>query len=162
MDNTARGVLAEFLVVRALRQYIRVQPRVEWDSYDLRAQIHGREVSVEVKSSSKVQSWTQRKHSPLQFRIAPTRKWDPQAGRYRDPPLRADIYVFSAFTAIDVGAHAVALNVDHWRFRVALGAELPDQKTITWNGLSEHGNFPECEYRHLAPEVEAIANRVPR
>ena len=54
MDNTARGVLAEFLVFTALRQHIRVQPHVEWDSYDLRPQFHGRDVSIEVKSSSKV------------------------------------------------------------------------------------------------------------
>lgn len=115
-----------------------------------------------MKSSSKVQSRTQRRHSPLQFRIAPTRKWVSQAGRYRDPPIRSDIYVFSAFTATNVGAHTAALNVDHWRFRVATGAELPDQKTMTCNGLSERGNFPERHCRHLAPAVEGIANRVPR
>lgn len=34
MDNTARGLVAEFLVATALEGLIPDQPRVEWDPYD--------------------------------------------------------------------------------------------------------------------------------
>lgn len=70
MDNTARGTLAEFLVATALKGHVRDQPRVEWDAYDLVARIGGRALTIEVKSSAKVQSWRQTKHSAVQFGIA--------------------------------------------------------------------------------------------
>ena len=74
MDNTARGLVAEFLVATALKGYIPDQPRVEWDAYDFVAKIDGRKVSIEVKSSAYVQSWEQRRYSNLQFNIRSTRK----------------------------------------------------------------------------------------
>ena len=162
MDNTARGILAEFLVAMALRQLVGTQPRVEWDAYDFLAHIRGRKVSIEVKSSSKIQSWKQQRYSPLQFRIAPTHKSDRESGRRSDQPLRADVYVFCAFAATNADTHTVALNADHWRFRVGPGTELPDQDTITWNRLGDYGKFPECDYSHLGSEVEAVVDRVAR
>ena len=39
MDNTARGLVAEFLVATALKTYIPDRPRVEWDPYDFEAEI---------------------------------------------------------------------------------------------------------------------------
>ena len=158
LDNTARGILAEFLVTTALNGLVEQRPRVEWDAYDILAEIQGREVSVEVKSSSRVQSWQQHEHSSPRFGIAPTSKWDADTGEYSDRPLRADIYVFCLFTATNVEAHAAAVNVDDWRFRVVPGSELPGQKTIGWNRL---GAFRTCGYSHLAQEVESVAARIP-
>ena len=45
---------------------------------DYVARVGGRNVTVEVRSSAKVQSWKQKKHSALQFGIAPSRKWNPE------------------------------------------------------------------------------------
>ena len=56
MDNTARGVLAEFLVGRALG--LTGEPRREWEGYDLRLPCCK---TIEVKSSARVQSWPQKK-----------------------------------------------------------------------------------------------------
>ena len=154
LDNTTRGVLAEFLVATALRGFVSERPRSEWDAYDLYAHVDDRDVTVEVKSSARVQSWAQRKLSRPEFRVAPTRKWNPATGRNSEEPLRADVYVFCLFAATVAETHAAALDVDHWRFRVAPGFDLPDQKSVSWNRLSR---FRVCEYQDVRREFEAAA-----
>lgn len=154
LDNTTRGVLAEFLVATALAGFVSKRPRSEWDAYDFRAHVGGRDVTVEVKSSARVQSWAQRKLSRPAFRVAPTRKWNPATGRNSEQPLRADIYVFCLFAATAVETHAAALDLNHWRFRVAPGSQLPDQQSVSWNRLSR---FRVCEYQDMRREFEAWA-----
>lgn len=156
MDNTARGVLAEFLVATALKGYISDQPRAEWAPYDFVARIGGRGVTVEVKSSAKVQSWKQKKHSALQFGIARSRKWNPETGRYGDKAERADIYVFCALLAANIRDHADALDIDNWRFQVALRATLPSRKSITWARLGQIVGEP-CGFEDLRLKIEVAA-----
>ena len=152
MDNTARGLVAEFLVATALKGYICDRPRVEWDPYDFVATLDGRELSIEVKSSAYVQSWKQERYSNLRFNIRPTRKWNPDTGTFSEP-CRAGIYVFCAFVKKEICDHAAALNTDNWRFRVVEGKKLCDRKTITWSGLSQFA--PECvRYEHLRQRIE--------
>ena len=62
MDNTARGLLAEFLVAAALG--LHKSPRTEWDSYDLRTPA---DITIEVKSAAAIQSWEQAAPTPIQF-----------------------------------------------------------------------------------------------
>ena len=138
MDNTARGLVAEFLVATALERletFIPDQSRVEWDPYDFEAEIDDWKVSIEVKSSAYVQSWKQKEYSKLQFDIKPTRKWNPETGKYSSEPCRADIYIFCALVEKSICEHAAALNTDNWRFRVVPEEELPDQETIAWSQL---------------------------
>ena len=118
MDNTARGLVAEFLVATALKTYIPDRPRVEWDPYDFEAEIDDPRVSIEVKSSAYVQSWKQEKYSNLQFNIRATFKWNPETGKYSNEPCRADLYVFCALVEKKVRDQAAVLNTDKWRFRV--------------------------------------------
>ena len=152
MDNTARGLVAEFLVATALEVHRR-SPRVEWAPYDFEAEIDGRMVSIEVKSSAYVQSWRQKKYSNLQFDIRPTCKWNPETGKYSDEPGRADIYVFCALVEQTVCEHAAALNTDNWRFRVIEGKQLCDRKTIAWDGLKQFA--PKCVgYEDLRQRIE--------
>ena len=158
MDNTARGILAEFLVATALKDYVADQPRAEWDPYDFVARIGGRDVTVEVKSSAKVQSWRQKKYSALQFGIAPSRKWNPETGKYGDEAKRADIYVFCALVETNIGEHLDALDIDNWRFRVVRRDALPDQKSITWARLNKIAGEPRG-YEHLRREIEVAATR---
>ena len=149
MDNTARGILGEFLVATALEEYVRDQPRVEWDPYDFVARIGGRRVTIEVKSSAKVQSWKQTKHSALQFGIAPSRKWNPETGKYGDEADRADIYVFCALVETNIGDHLDVLDIDNWRFRVVRRSALPvRQKSITWTRLGQLPGKP-CGFGRL-------------
>ena len=156
MDNTARGILAEFLVATALKGYVPDQPRAEWDPYDFVARIGGRKVTVEVKSSAKIQSWKQKKHSALQFGIAPSRKWDPETGKYDDEATRADVYVFCAFLGTNISEHSDALDVDNWRFQVVRREALPPQKSITWAGVGKIAGEP-CGFEDLRQQIEVAA-----
>ena len=69
MDNTTRGLLAEFLVAAAIGQ--QREPRKEWEAYDLETKSG---VTIEVKSSAYIQSWKQTAPSQIQFGIAPRKK----------------------------------------------------------------------------------------
>ncbi len=134
LDNTARGVLAEFLVATALG--ISERPRVEWVPYDLETTVDGEPVKIEVKSSARVQSWKQKTLSPIEFNIAPTRGWNAETGKYQseEPSRSADIYVFCALRKCRIMEHVEALNTDNWDFYVlhrdVLDRERPDQKKI--------------------------------
>lgn len=89
--NTNRGLLAEFLVARALGDPAEL--RDPWRPYDVETP---EGVTVEVKSASYVQSWAQKDHTYISFRIAPTRAWDPATGEWEPEQRRqADVYVFA-------------------------------------------------------------------
>ncbi len=63
LNNTYRGMLAEFIVARALD--LDNITRVEWELYDL---LYG-ETKIEVKSSAYIQSWEQEKLTSPRFDI---------------------------------------------------------------------------------------------
>ncbi|MBK7706563.1 MAG: hypothetical protein IPJ30_12495 [Acidobacteria bacterium] len=72
MMNTARGVLAEFIVAKALG--ISTEGvRAGWDPFDLETEDG---IKIEVKSASYIQSWAQNDYSKIQFSVAPKRGWD--------------------------------------------------------------------------------------
>ena len=156
MDNTARGLLAEFLVAMGLKGCVRDQPRVEWDAYDFVTSTGGQEITIEVKSSSKVQTWKQKRYSALQFGIAPSVKWDPETGEYTNEATRADIYVFCVLSQTKIGGHAAALDVDNWLFRVARSSELPNQRTVVWERLADAAGAP-CGFKDLRGRIEDAA-----
>ncbi len=80
LDNTYRGMLAEFLVARALE--LDSIARAEWGLYDL---LYG-DTKIEVKSSAYVQSWEQKELYSPRFDIhVPV-----SAGK-----RQSDIYIFS-------------------------------------------------------------------
>ena len=79
MDNTTRGLLAEFLVAAAIGQHR--EPRTEWLPYDL---ITKSGITIEVKSAAYIQSWKQTFPSKIQFGIAPRKNlWDAESGPSR-------------------------------------------------------------------------------
>lgn len=89
LTNTTRGVLAEYIVAKALG--IDSTKRLEWDRYDL--EIDG--VGVEVKSAAYVQTWEQSRISTISFGIRPARGWDARTNVYAvDTKRSADVYVF--------------------------------------------------------------------
>ena len=68
LSNTWRGIVAEFLVAKALGLTNKV--RLEWDTVDL---VTPDGVKIEVKSSAYLQIWDQKIHLAVKFGIAPTR-----------------------------------------------------------------------------------------
>lgn len=111
--NTLRGVLAEFLVARALDACSGY--RMEWAAADITTAAG---MLVEVKSASYFQVWAQRKPSPIRFSIAPTHGWEAQTGAYEATARRqAHLYVFAILGR--PGLETVdPLNLDDWEFLV--------------------------------------------
>lgn len=112
MSNANRGVLAEYLVAKALDVPL-AKPRQEWASVDLTYGPHW----IEVKASGYWQSWAQREPSTIEFGIAKTRFWDDNTGQYlkRDPQRWADLYVFCVHGRKERD-WLDPLDVTQWRF----------------------------------------------
>lgn len=90
--NAIRGLVAEFLVARALVG-ASAAARVEWDAVDL---LTSRGTAIEVKCSGHVQSWAQASLSRPSFDIAPKRGWSAATNTYAAAATRpARLYVFA-------------------------------------------------------------------
>lgn len=154
VGNTLRGVLAEYLVARALG--IATGTRTEWDSCDLRT---ADGTGIEVKSAAYLQSWSQREHSAISFDIAPKRGWDAATNTYAPAPCRsADVYVF-ALLAHREKSTLDPLDVSQWRFYVVSARRLDLEFTLQRRlGLAALGRLSNAHvYGELSDAVGAIA-----
>lgn len=138
LDNTERGMLAEYIV--ALDLGVATGARYEWEAYDL-ATSEG--VKVEVKSSAYIQSWHQDRLSTLRFNIAPHEAWDAETNEFdRTVRRRSDVYVFCVLAHKDQRS-IDPLNLDQWAFYVldtrVLDADATHQKSIGLNGVLKLG-----------------------
>src|SRR5262245_2041405 len=110
IDNTTRGVLAEYIVALALG-IAETGIRAAWSSYDLTTHDG---VRVEVKSAAYLQTWSQRGYSAIQFRVTPTRAFDDENNTYSSQRRRqADVYVFALLHQKDK-TQVDPLNLDQW------------------------------------------------
>jgi hypothetical protein len=124
-----RGIVAEFLVARALG--ITSGARVEWDAVDLRT---AEGIDVEVKCSGFVQTWTQQALSRPSFDIAVKRSWESTTNTYTTTPGRpANVYVFALHHHRE-RATADPLDVSQWSFyilpTVVLNTQFAGQKRL--------------------------------
>jgi len=71
ISNATRGILAEYIVAKALGVADGV--RDEWAACDLTAPDGSR---IEVKSAAYIQSWHQERFSRIAFNVRKTRAWD--------------------------------------------------------------------------------------
>lgn len=116
LNNTSRGVFAEFVVASALG--VTDVPRKEWDEFDLRYGAY----KIEVKSSAYLQAWEQKKPSTPGFDVAMKRPdvsaldvsvaADDQAAC-----RRSDCYVFCLYTETE-RRDADPLDLSKWEFYV--------------------------------------------
>jgi hypothetical protein len=153
LANTTRGVLAEYIVAKALGTL--AKKRVEWDKYDLRVDGFG----VEVKSAAYVQSWGTRP-STISFGIGPTMGWDASTDTYAASAGRcADVYVFCLLKGED-REHINPLNVAQWTFYVlptsVLNRQVLEQKTIRLGPLIAL-EPRQCAYDELKEAVRVAA-----
>jgi len=109
--NTIRGVLAEWLVARAVGA---TESQPEWSEFDV---LTPTGVRVEVKSSAYLQAWAQRKLSTISFSGLRSQKWDPETGYSGQRTLNADVYVFCVQTADSHDSYD-PLDVAQWNFYV--------------------------------------------
>lgn len=141
LQNTTRGILAEYIVAALLD--IDNRPRNPWLAYDL---ILPDGQTIEVKTMSRLQAWAQKKLSTPRIVIPPTRKWDPKTGIMEvKPTYNADLYVFCYFTATNIKT-SDPLNLNQWEFYIFTKDHLKEMlgttKSISLRSLKKKGVKP--------------------
>ena len=139
VSNTWRGVVAEYIVARALG--VADGARNDWAAYDLET-VDG--MKVEVKSAAYVQSWKQDRHSDIQFGVPKRRAWDAETGILGTEARRhADIYVFALLHHKDRQS-IDPMDLSQWEFYVvptkALDERERSQHSITLGSLQKLAN----------------------
>lgn len=135
ISNAMRGILAEFIVAKALELAGGV--RYEWDAYDLE---YGK-TRIEIKASAYIQSWKQSHFSKIVFGIQPTRSWNYETNELGDEIKRhSDVYVFCVLSHKDQ-SKINPLDLDQWEFYIlrtrTLDKKVPNQKTISLSSLQK-------------------------
>jgi hypothetical protein len=123
-QNNLRGILAEFIIARALD--IDLKLRSSWDDYDL---ITADGIKIEVKCGAYLQNWKQSKHSELVFGGLCGQVWDEINGkRGGEGQYRADVYVFAVQNSLTHDEYD-ALDLSQWEFYLLHKKELEQRKT---------------------------------
>lgn len=159
LENRNRGILAEFLVMKALG--IESEYRLEWDDCDFKIKKDAKqEVKIEVKSAAYLQSWEQKKHSGIRFDISPKHTLQEDNNYSKERIRPADIYIFCLIKT-KCKNEVEPMNLDQWTFFLVstetLNRELPHQKSI---GLWTLGRIPheECNYSGLKENFERLVS----
>ena len=161
LSNTARGVLAEFLVGHAL-DVVKNDMRSEWDSFDLLYC----DKKIEVKCSSYLQTWKQTKLSTIQFDVGKHKELDPNTGKYSLEATRpADVYVFCLLNE-KCKSKVDPMDLSQWLFWVVpteclnkrnqKKAGLNTIKSIVKRITGDEAGLP---YDQLKPAVDAALSR---
>ncbi len=152
MDNTLRGILAEYIVCIDIDCPYKI--RQEWDTYDL---VSPDGVKVEVKSASYIQSWDQKDYSKISFGIKPTSTHDK---RNKEIKRHADVYVFCLLKhkkqdSID------PLDLSQWTFFIlptaVLNKNCKSQKNISLSPLMKL-NPTECKFGEIASAIKRVVS----
>ena len=155
MSNSQRGVLAEFLVATALG--VHDTPREEWENVDLEANLNGRRIRIEVKSSAERQSW---KCTPSSFHEFDIRRTEDSWGEVAGTRRWADIYVFAILKNLLATSQLEALDARNWEFLVlpttTLERKRPHGKTIRVGPLRRIGAV-SCSHSKLAATIAQVA-----
>lgn len=152
LDNTLRGVVAEFLVHKAVGG---ISPhRLNWDACDVEMQDG---TKIEVKASGYLQSWKQEKASVIQFDISEKDPWLARENRFLGRKCRySDIWVFAVHAEQDI-EQANPLDASQWEFLVTttpwLNETFPAQKSIRYSVLLNKG-LVAVAYSDLPAAIE--------
>lgn len=160
IDNTQRGVMAEFLVYSSLKSNSppppRTQMRENWLPFDVTSPSGRR---IEVKSAAYIQAWTPENiFAQIRFDIGRKLAWDNATASYSSEAKRnCDLYVFCLFTAKTKDISL--LNLDYWDFYVlptsVLNEKMPEQKGISLSSLLKLEPV-KTDYAGLGAVIESI------
>lgn len=157
IDNTQRGVMAEFLVYSSLNRITKyTQIRENWLPFDVTSP-SGRK--IEVKSAAYIQAWTPENiFAQIRFDIGKKLAWDNATIAYATTAKRnCDLYVFCLFTAKTKDISLLDLN--YWDFYVlptsVLDKKIPDQKRIVLSSLLKLKPV-KTDYAGLGAVIESI------
>lgn len=151
IENRTRGILAEFIVKKALD--IKSDRRIEWDNFDL---VSNNGNKLEIKSAAYIQSWEQSKYSDIKFGIPPTvgtidnENYDGIKRRW------TDFYIFCLLHHKEQKT-INPLDLNQWTFYVLKTKTLdllkPNQKTIGINSLLKL-KPSKCSFSQLKEVIE--------
>ena len=160
IDNTQRGVMAEFLVYSSHKSNYppppRTQMRENWLPFDVTSPSGRR---IEVKSAAYIQAWTPENiFAQIRFDIGRKLAWDNATASYSSEAKRnCDLYVFCLFTAKTKDISL--LNLDYWDFYVlptsVLNEKMPEQKGISLSSLLKLEPV-KTDYAGLGAVIESI------
>jgi len=133
--NMSRGVLAEYIVAKALGVSVDCA-REGWSAYDLQTD---KGIRIEVKSSAFVQSWAQDELSAIQFAVPKRRGWDYTTNILEASATRhADVYVFALLAHKDKST-IDPMDFSQWQFfvlpTIVLNERKRSQHSITLKSL---------------------------
>ena len=154
LENTLRGVFAEFIVACSLG--VHKKQRVEWEPFDL---LSDENVRIEVKSAAYVQAWEQTHFSAISFDIRPTSLWDKKTRTYSaTKERRSDLYIFCVLGCSD-SWDVDPFELCQWAFYILptsqLELKVPKQKTISLARLEKLG-AAKCNYSQIGNEVLCV------
>jgi hypothetical protein len=151
-DDGTRGILAEFIVGKALGAL--TEYRTSWSNFDL--ETPGR-VRVEVKSSAYLQNFPQKKLSKIHFARLTARSLDEEGEFSPEREIRADVFVFAIQTCTEPRAWD-ALDIGQWEFYVASAEAIRKRgyRSVSLSTLRQFAEGP-IAYSGLARAVEAAA-----
>ncbi|MEO9277924.1 MAG: hypothetical protein ABI340_09135 [Nitrososphaera sp.] len=135
-QNVTRGMVGQYIVAWALG--VDDMPDDRWASFDL--SINGKR--VEVKTTSYLQAWKQKKVNP-QFTIRKTHHYSRESGYSKESDFQADIYVLCYFFEKDEKIADVT-NLSQWKFwvfsRNVIEELFKNRKTIAVSKLEKEFN----------------------
>lgn len=153
LSNVTRGILAEYLVAKALG--IEDNERINWNAYDL---MYGK-FAIEVKSSAYIQSWNSDKYSRISFSIGRRVGWYADTNTVGQLKRHAELYVFCVLAGQDRST-VNPLNLDQWVFYVVLtddmDEKIPNQKTIGLNSLVSLFELKPLRYNELKLAIDKL------
>lgn len=151
LNNSVRGALAEYIVATALNLDMG-EARNIWNDHDLL--YNG--LSIEVKSSSFLQSWEKEEMSRIVFTIYESRPATASIWDGDDIRRHSDIYVFCVFACQDRSV-ADPLKLEQWEFYVlstrVLDAKVGHQKSISLSSLKQLP-ITKCSYDCLKEAID--------
>ena len=155
LTNTARGLLAEYIVAKAL-DVSTSGVRDGWAVFDL---LTPSGIKVEVKSGAYLQSWFQDKLSAISFSTKQSTAWNPDTNKFEGTRRQqADVYVFALLAHKDK-ATLDPLDVTQWEFYVAptrtLAKRPGNPASISLGPLRKLG-VSACAFGDLAAAVRSV------
>ena len=147
VSNSMRGILAEYLV--ALACGVTGKPRNEWDLVDL---VIGNGITIEVKSSAYLQTWSQTNLYSPKFNIKKTQSSKEEGLEVK---RQADVYIFALLHYNDK-LSINPLDTTQWTFYVVntgtINERFGDAKELTLKKLLSI-NPLQCEFEELLPTI---------
>jgi hypothetical protein len=156
--NVTRGVLAEYIVAKAL-DVCTDKPREGWAEYDLET---SEGVRIEVKSSAYLQSWPQKEYSKISFLVQKRFGMDPETKLPEATARRhAHVYVFAVLAHRDK-LSVEPLDLSQWEFWAVPTRDLDrrtrSQHSITAPSLRRLAGEP-VDFWHLRAAFDSAAER---